>query len=157
MLILRIEMMGDVVLNRALSRFGESIQDFTPVFQQIRENFAVIEAEQFQSQGGRSGAPWPPLSPDYAAWKNKYFPGRSIMQLTLALWGELTGGAGLMVEMAPKHMRLTVGAPYAIYHQQGLGNNPMRKLVHLTEADKMTWMKFVHNFIYDKDKEAHLL
>ncbi len=156
-LTIRITMLGDVVLARALSRFGEGVQDFSPIWPQIQENFASLEAEQFATQGSRGGAPWPPLSPDYDTWKRKYFPGRSIMQLTYALWGEVAVQGGLLVEAAPKHLRLTVTAPYAIYHQQGRGRNPVRKIVELTEADKMTWVKYVQNYVYDKAKEAHLI
>lgn len=156
-LVIRFTVMGEEVLARALSRFGEGISDFRPAWDSIHLNFIQIEEQQFESEGTRGGALWPPLSPTYAAWKQKYFPGRPLLQLTGTMWGQLAVGTGLLVEKQPMLLRMVPTVPYAKYHQTGTSHMPARKPVVLTEEDKMGWMKILHNYVYDKAKEARLL
>jgi phage gpG-like protein len=159
MLVVTFTILGDVVLARALSRFGEGISDFRPVWEQIRDDFVRIEGEQFDSEGSRGGEPWAPLSPTYEAWKQRHFPGQPIMRLTGQLWSQLAVGTGLYVELEPMTLRMYPTAFYAGIHQQGspLTGLPARRLVALTEDDKMGWMKMIQNYVYDKAREAQLL
>lgn len=160
MLTVTFTIMGDVVLARGLSRFGEGIRDFSPVWKQIHDDFLRIEGEQFKTEGARSGNPWAPLSPSYAAWKAKYFPGLPILQRTGQLFGQLAfGSSGLVVEVEPLRLLMYPTAYYAAIHQQGspMTGMPARPPVALTEDDKMGWMKMLHNFVYDKAREARVL
>jgi phage gpG-like protein len=159
MLVVTFAIMGDVVLARAMSRFGEGVSDFRPVWEQIRDDFVRIEGEQFDSEGGRGGEPWAPLSSSYAAWKAKHFPGMPIMRLTGQLWSQLAVGTGLFVDLRPMELHMYPTAFYAAIHQQGSPktNMPARRLVALTEDDKMGWMKMIQNYVYDKAKEARVL
>lgn len=159
MLTVTFTILGDVVLARALSRFGEGVRDFRPVWEQIRNDFVRIEGEQFDSEGSRGGEPWAPLSPTYAAWKARHFPGQPIMRLTMELWSQLAVGTGLFVDSGPMQLRMYPTLARAGIHQQGspMTNLPARRLVALTEEDKMGWMKMIQNFVYDKAREAQLL
>ncbi len=157
MLTLRITMFGDTVLVRSLSRFGEGVQDFTPVWEEMRQDFAVVEEEQFATLGARGGSPWPALSPNYAAWKEKNFPGRPLMQLTGTMWGQLAVGTGLDVVITPRSLLMTPTVPYALWHQKGTTYGlPIRKVIDLTEEDKRNWVRMLYNYVYDKAREAHL-
>lgn len=158
MLTITFTMFGDVQLARGIERYSNATKDFRPVWQQIRDNFLVIERQQFISQGSRSGSTWAPLSLNYLAWKNKYFPGKPILQLTGALIEQMTTDAGLQTEIEPLRLRMKPTTFYAPIHQQGAPsiNLPPRKVVQLTEIDKRNWMKMIHNYIYDKAREAHL-
>ncbi len=156
-LVLRIDIMGEEVVARALSRFGEGVKDFRPAWEQIHISFVLIEEQQFATEGSRGGAPWPPLKPSYAAWKEKYFPGMPILQLTQTMWGQFAVGTGMLVDIAPMYMRLTPTIAYPKYHQTGTYKMPARKVVQLTEDDKMAWMNILHNYVYDKAKEARLV
>lgn len=156
MLIVTFTMLGDVVLARGISRYGDAVRDFSPVWDQIRIDFHRIEEEQFSSEGARSGHPWAPLSPTYEAWKTKHFPGRSILQLTGQMWGEFAVGVGMQTEITPMKLTMEPSMQRAVYHQQGTRTMPQRKVVDLTEEDKMGWIKMIHNYIYDKAREAHL-
>jgi hypothetical protein len=149
--------MGEEIVARALSRFGEGITDFRPAWNDILLDFLQIEEEQFNSQGARGGTPWPALSPAYAAWKEKNFPGMPLLQLTQRMFGQFAAGAGLSIDIAPLYMRLTPTIDYPVYHQQGTSHMPARRVIQLIETDKMRWMKMLHNYVYDKAKEAHLL
>ena len=156
MLVVTFTMLGDVVLARGISRYGDAVRDFSPVWDQIRNDFHRIEGEQFATEGARSGSPWAPLSPTYEAWKQKHFPGRPILQLTGMMWGEFGVGVGMQTTIEPMKLTMTPSMQRAIYHQQGTRTMPRRKVVDLTEEDKMGWMKMIHNYVYDKAKEAHL-
>ena len=155
MLVVTFTMLGDAVLARGISRYGDAVRDFSPVWDQIRNDFHRIEGEQFATEGARSGSPWAPLSPTYEAWKQKHFPGRPILQLTGMMWGEFGVGVGMQTTIEPMKLTMTPSMQRAIYHQQGT-RMPRRKVVDLTEEDKMGWMKMIHNYVYDKAKEAHL-
>jgi hypothetical protein len=156
MLTVTFTMLGDVVLARGISRYGDAVRDYSPVWDQIRNDFHRIEGEQFDSQGARGGNPWAPLSTSYEAWKQKHFPGMPILQLTGMMWGEFGVGVGMQTTIEPMKLTMTPSMQRAIYHQQGTRTMPQRKVVDLTEEDKMGWMKMIHNYIYDKAKEAHL-
>lgn len=156
MLVVTFTMLGDAVLARGISRYGDAVRDFSPVWDQIRNDFHRIEGEQFATEGARSGSPWAPLSPTYEAWKQKHFPGRPILQLTGMMWGEFGVGVGMQTTIEPMKLTMTPSMQRAIYHQQGTRTMPRRKVVDLTEEDKMGWMKMIHNYVYDKAKEAHL-
>ena|SRR3989304_4638249 len=149
------QIMGDVVLSRGLSRWGENIQNFTEVWVQIQDDFFQIESEQFSSQGARSGMPWAPLSLNYNAWKQRYYPGQPILQLTGELANEMTGG--LISEITEKSLRMYPTLPRAAYHQRGNPRLPARPVVQLTEDDKMRWMKLIHRFVYEKAREEGLV
>jgi len=153
MLVVKVDVFGDIVLARALSRFGENVRDFSPVLEEIHDAFIQIEQEQFDTQGGRSN-PWEPLRPTYAQWKQKYFPGLPILVLTGALRSEMVNP---QTEITPHTLRMS---PYndlkAIFHQKGRADMAARPVIDLTEADKLDWMKRIHRFIYEKAKEGGL-
>lgn len=155
MLTLTVNAFGDIQLARGIERFTEGIQDFRPAFEEMRLDFFQIEAEQFSTQGGRSGHPWAALSPDYAAWKAKHYPGMPILQLSGLLLSQLTG-VGLQVDMQPMYMHLKPMAPYGKYHQTGTTRMPARQPVVMTEDDKSRWVKMLHRYVYNKAKEAGL-
>ena len=157
MLVIRISVLGDVVLSRALSRFGEGVSDFRPAWRQIRDDFYRVEGEQFATEGGRGPAGgWQPLSLRYGEWKAKNFPGMPLMQLTGWMAGQMTTGRGMMEEVEPLFLRMAPTLDYPVYHQQGSpkSNLPRRKVVDLTEGDKEGWMRILHQHVYDKAKEA---
>jgi len=156
MLTVTFTMLGDVVLARAINRYADVVKDFRPVWKQVKADFVRIETEQFDSQGGRSGAAWAPLSLNYAAWKAKYFPGQTTLKLTGLMFSQMT--SGLQTTSLPMKLVMGPTVNYAGIHQQGSPATrlPARKLVALTEDDKMGWMKMIHNYVYDKAKEAHL-
>ena len=158
MLTVRFTILGDVAMARAFSRFGDAVKDYRKVWDQIKADFHRIETEQFDSMGSRFGAPWPPLSLNYEMWKMRNYPGQPMMRLTGQMYGQFAMGIGLNVMSEPLRLSMGPALPYPVYHQQGSPKThlPMRKVVALTEPDKTGWVKMIHNYIYDKAKEAHL-
>ena len=76
-------------------QWADLIDDFGPVFDDVVKLFRKHERDQFRKQGKQTGPRWPKLSPKYAAWKRKHFPGRPILVRTGALRDALVkGGPG---------------------------------------------------------------
>jgi len=87
-------------------------QDLTPVWARILLDFYLIEAEVYAAQGAaHGGTKWPELDEQYAAWKQRHFPGAQIGVLTGMTREALTGpGAASILEMDPQ--RLAMGASW---------------------------------------------
>jgi phage gpG-like protein len=91
---------------------------------------------QFAQQGFPKR--WAQLSPEYAKWKRRHYPGRKILELT----GKMKGG--FRVDAGPKSMRIvnrvTAGQrrnkiPRWEWHQYGTGIMPARPMLQITEDD----------------------
>jgi len=157
MLDITFEVAGDVQIARSLSRFGEGVKDMRPVFEEIAKLFFSIERRQFDSEGSYGSGRWAPLSPTYADWKERNFPGQPILQRSRRLMSSLIGVTSDTVkETSPMSFRIGTSVPYAIYHQEGTGRMPMRKVIDLTESDKREWTKVVQRWLVDIAKKAGL-
>jgi hypothetical protein len=122
-----------------LSRFGEGISDFSPLFAETGQLFKADMAAQFVTQGETSGDEWAPLSPAYAAWKAKKFPGRTIGWLTGALMQSMTGGAGYTEIITPLTAEFgeadgAAATAYAHYFDEGTDKMPARPVLRFGPA-----------------------
>lgn len=133
-----------------LNRFANEISSYKEVFEDISEDFFEIEKRQFSSEGGRSKK-WYDLSPTYATWKNKNFPGRPILVLTGELKESLT-----VKDVDPYYPVITknqcilgTSDPKAEWHFLGMSetNLPIRRSINLIDKDKSRWMKLIHEYV----------
>lgn len=87
-------------------------------------------AAQFDAEGrGPISGAWAPLSPKYAAYKQKVAPGAPILVLTGRLRDALTNGSSANALRDISGTGLTYGTksvPYASYHQTGGSRLPAR-------------------------------
>lgn len=137
-----IEVEGETQLDREFNRVKETIDDLTPVWKEVQQEFFDIEFEQFSSEGakGASGK-WKPLSPKYEEIKLKKYG-------TIALIGGILYATGAMRESLTRHAKDTIeefgkqeaafgtSLPYATYHQTGGGRLPRRKVIDLSDEQK---------------------
>lgn len=146
---------GVVGANRMESMFNhlERIpEDFRPVFEGMAEDFWEEEERIFDSEGPG----WRALSPKYAEWKFKHFPGKRIMERTGALKASLTEGfaEGSVFEVFPHQMVLGTSNPYAIYHQTGSikveNHPPKRQLVTLDNDLQTKWNHRMVDWLRDE-------
>jgi len=108
-------------LNKFFAGLLARLQDLRPAWSYIREDFWLLEREQFESEGKYVGG-WPALSPRYAAWKAQHFPGRKILELYGRLKASMTGMTPDTVWQAePQKMTIGTTVPYAAVHQTGHG------------------------------------
>lgn len=156
MVVLQIETIGTERVVRGFNRFGDQMRDLREPFQEISEDFFKAEEKNFRAKG--TPQLFRPLSPKYAAWKKKHFPGKPIMRLTDRLINSLTGKNQADAQdtirlIGKKAAEFGTAVPYAHRHQAGTKGMPKRKIVQLTEKIKRRWMYIMHQWVVRKAKE----
>lgn len=107
---------GDIVLGR----WEQNIDDVGPAFEAMAEHQKTIWRKQFGSEGSYLGPrQWTPLKPAYAAWKQRHYPGKPILQLTGRLFNSLTQRPFAVERITKDSMTIGTDVPYAKYHQLG--------------------------------------
>jgi len=138
---------GDTQIDRTLLRMSMDVADARPAWEVLAGKFARAERKQFSSEGGYASGGWAPLSPKYAAWKQRHFPGKPILERTGALKESLTQRPFGVEVLEPEFMVVGSGIDYGAYHQQGTSRMPQRRPVELTEADRRAWVNVIQRFI----------
>lgn len=125
-------------LTAAFERAGVEVADVAKhVFPKLVGVLEAGVAKQFATGGsGPEMGPWAPLSPSYAAWKAKHYPGAPLLVRKGALRAALTdsGAPGARRDISDDSLAFgTSGIPYASAHQSGsvaghltAGNLPAR-------------------------------
>lgn len=138
---------GEAQIDRTLARFHDNVTDARPLWDELAAKFARIEVRQFNSEGAYGSGGWPALSPRYAAWKARHYPGRPILERTGELRRSLTQRPFGIEELTPASMTIGSGIDYGRYHQKGGGNLPQRRPVELPEATRRSWIRLIQRFI----------
>lgn len=126
---------GADAIDARLTAYGTMLRDFAPF---LRLELAQLRAgtkQRFDTQGGDVGG-WKPLSPAYAAWKARRYPGMPILVATGELRHSLVdeGGFGAIEEVSSMGLTYGTQVPYARYHQFGTGRMPARPVLAMDEA-----------------------
>ena len=138
---------GDTQLDRTLARIQERPQDARELWETLADRFRAIEARQFKSQGRYGSGGWAPLSPRYAAWKAKHYPGKGILVRTGALERSLTQRPFCVEVIEAQNMAVGSNVSYGKYHQNGEGRNPQRRPVELPEAERRRWVRTMQRYL----------
>lgn len=145
--------LGDTQVKRTLADYAEAAEDMSPLWEKLATSFQGIERRAFHSQGATSAGGWAALSPAYAAWKARAYPGKTILRRTDALYRSLTERPFGVEVIEPHLMRLgtdvksDTGFDYPRAHQQGTARMPRRRPVVLTEADRRNWVRALQRYI----------
>lgn len=141
---------GETQLDRTLERFT-AVEDMRPAWNAIADHFAALERHQFATEGGNSARTvfggWSPLSPAYARWKARAYPGKTILRRTDDLWRSLTSRPFGIELIEKQQMVIGSDVDYGAYHQTGTPRMPRRRPIELTEAHRKTWVKIVQRFL----------
>jgi phage gpG-like protein len=137
---------GDVQLDRTLARIEKNPKDARPLWEALADRFALIQARQFKSSGRYASGGWPALSPRYAAWKAKHYPGAPILVRSGDLRDSLTRRPFGVDVIEKKSMAIGSDVPYGLYHQRGEGL-PQRRPVELTEAERRRWTRALQRYV----------
>lgn len=146
----RMDVAGQVEMDRGLARFTDGVSDWRPIWIVFADSFYAHLRAHFASEGAEGlGAKWASLSAAYAAWKAVHYPGKPILQRSGALLASLTSSTAPGAVYQPKPKSLTIGSsvPYAIYHQKGTGRMPQRKEIALDERTKRELMKIAQMYL----------
>jgi hypothetical protein len=90
---------------------------------------------------------WAPLSPKYATWKQRHYPGRKMLRLTDTYFRASTrkGEGGNIAHYTKDYMEwgvdldyfnTLVGFPYPIVHEAGSIKHPKRPVYELAEQSR---------------------
>jgi len=102
-----VSILGEMQLERALAGRIRATSDLSPAFGRIAADFEEAQEKRFDREGSHDGSTaWKPLSPAYAEWKAKHYPGTKTLVRTGKLRDALTGGPGSTREIAPLRMVL---------------------------------------------------
>lgn len=154
---LRFEILGEVQLQRRLEGVIGRLGDMRPALEKIAGDFHRTMEGAFASEGGSNAeGRWRELSPDYAKWKARHYPGKRILERTGALRASLAENKGKGAIERYEGNALTIGTsvtsargyPYGVAHQQGRGRVPERKIIDLSDTVKRRWVKIMQDHIW---------
>lgn len=143
---LRLEFYGDVQLDRTLARFADNLDDARPAWEVLATRFERLERRQFSSEGTYSGG-WPALSPAYAAWKARAYPGKRILEREGDLKRDLTRRPFGVEVLESAFMVVGSARDYGGFHQKGGPNLPQRRPVEFPESERREWARILTRFI----------
>ncbi len=147
----RLDIAGEVQMDRGIARFSDGLTDYRPIWPVIADDFYAMEERQFKTEGREGGEAWKDLSPEYAGWKQAHYPGKPILQRTGDLVASLTSGNDPNAVKVEERKKLTLGSkvPYAIYHQSPQPRKvlPRRPEIMLTEEFKRSVMHQLHVYL----------
>lgn len=138
---------GEAQIDRTLARFADNVSDARPAWEALADRFAKAESRQFRSEGAYGSGGWAPLSPRYAAWKARAYPGKPILERTGDLKRSLTERPFGIEVIEPGFMVLGSAIRYGEYHQSGGPNLPRRRPIELPESERREWVKVLQRFI----------
>ena len=120
---------------RNIERLSENLTDGFD-WESLAPMVAEAAADVFASQG-RGG--WPQLSPAYARWKERNFPGKGILDLTGAYISAATqvGAPHNVITTTENSLTYGVeGLDYPVFHESGTDRLPARPVFDLLAEDE---------------------
>ena len=132
-----------------LEELGLRMQDLQPVLDKFGR---YLVREHIPGQFAAQGHPkrWASLSPAYARWKARHFPGRPILVRTGAMKGGFRYEArkrSLRVINRVKAGQKGRGKPRWFYHQHGTGNMPARPVLQISDADRQKLSELANEYL----------
>lgn len=111
--------MDATAMVRGLRAMRVAVEDLRPLWPHVTRVIRPFIVKNFRTQGTSSGQPWAPLTPAYAAWKARNYPGKPILVREGDLRAHVTGRKGPRVVAAPRWVDYVIDDPKAQYHQHG--------------------------------------
>jgi phage gpG-like protein len=122
-----------------LTGLDARLRDLTPVWGKVHDIMIALLRQHFRSQGAYAGAAWVPLSPAYAAWKKRHYPGKTILRREDTLYESLVSKthASHVWRTGPSFAEYGTRVSYARFHHFGTKRGlPVRKVIpSLTRAE----------------------
>lgn len=130
----RIDVNGDVQLSRAFLATDAELADMSEPLGRIGRDLIVEVGEQFRTEGKQGGTPWKPLNTAYERWKAENAPGGPGLPM-LVFSGAMRGAAlsPFAVRVTDRRMVYEIDDEKAIWHQEGRGRLPARRIVALNQ------------------------
>tara|TARA_R110002096_G_scaffold132297_1_gene282554 strand:+ start:346 stop:858 length:513 start_codon:yes stop_codon:yes gene_type:complete len=117
----------------------------------IRKNWMSRIGQAFETKGQSIGTKWKPLSPSYAAWKGRHFPGRPLLVLRGTMKQSLTSGGksgssqssrnAIFNRKGGRQLILGTRIKYAKFHQYGTNKTPARPFFKVDQGLVNDWAR----------------
>ena len=110
----------------------------------IRKDWMSRIGRAFDSEGSSIGEKWQPLSPSYAAWKGRHFPGQPLLVLRGKMKQSLTEESSrnaIFNRTGGRQLILGTRIKYAKFHQYGTKSTPARPFFKVDQGLVNDWAK----------------
>ncbi|HID08258.1 MAG TPA: hypothetical protein EYP10_14050 [Armatimonadetes bacterium] len=160
--------MGVESVIQELGGYRDRAKDLSPVWRMIARDMMDLERKVFASRGAILGASWAPLSPRYAKWKARHYPGRPIMVRSGRLFASLTREGSPDMILIIKPDALVFGSARRVgrarkwflapIHQYPETARVPKRLLMPTKAQELPrgyfdrWISWIGKFITDQLK-----
>ena len=138
-------------LSRSIQKIADEVKEWSPAFREVSDYmYDAFAKEVFSSEGMSVGEPWKPLSPEYAAWKARHYPGKGILVRTGKMQKSFRQQSGKDFAMIDNP-----SIPYFVYHQSRFISRdklPRRVMLRLGESQKTTIIRIFHTYWYQKTR-----
>lgn len=151
---------AQVALRRYLLTLNERSQNFYPAWNSVLNILYEAEQQLFAREGRTSEhGKWEELSPRYAAWKAKHYPGMPILTLTGRFRGSMTDPSGQHTEFKQPR-RLVWGSDYKVSGGHDLGgihaegrspHMPAREPIRITQNNVDDMADVIVDYLLDFD------
>jgi len=110
----------------------------------IRKDWNKRIGQAFETKGQSIGYKWKPLSPAYAAWKSRHFPGRPLLVLRGPMKRSLTSSSSrnaIFNRTGGRQLILGTRIKYAKFHQYGTSKMAARPTFKVDQGLVNAWAK----------------
>jgi phage gpG-like protein len=140
---------ANVVLQR-IEDLRSRAEDMEPVLDMFGR---YLVQQHIPAQFRARGKPkrWAALSPKYAAWKAKHYPGKPILQRSGAMMSGFdweTHKQSVRVVNRVRSGQKAGSKPRWAYHQDGTIKMPARPMLQLTDKDYKQFRAFAHQHLF---------
>lgn len=146
---LKIELTKEsAALIRKLVKKG--LLDLRPIFKVTGISYRKSVKAVFERIEPRDASlKWKALSPKYAIWKNRHYPGQPILVLTGTLKASMIteGAPGNFTFIGKNNAIFGTDVPYGKYHDQGGGTLPKRNFSEPSERRKQIFQQQIERDI----------
>lgn len=124
---------------------GEKLTNFSTAMMRIGDELkSYYSGQVFASEGGAIGQRWAKLSPVYASWKGKHYPGRGILIAT----GEMQ--QSFESHATPISVEISNSSNHFKYNQLGTRRMPARPMLTIDDHVKDIVEHVINNDIKEK-------
>jgi phage gpG-like protein len=141
-----------------LDNMLDRMNDFSPILRHAGEKLERVYSENFTTMGAMSAkamlrGAWPPLDPQYAAWKAMRYPGAPPLVQTGELFRSVSNLTKGPVNSISDHEAVFgVVGKIPKFHQYGTENMPARKIIFVPKDFDRDMGKAVARYVTEGSK-----
>jgi len=154
-LTIKMDILGEEQLYRVMKGRIHAVSDWSPAWNAIAADYKHYEEEQFDAEGAVGGnTKWAALSPEYAARKEKKYPGTGILTASGKLRRLMMNPHETIepLKMVLRFAGYTVGTrrhwDLPALFQTGTKHMPARKVILLTKWQKSKIVRFIRKLVF---------